>query len=44
VIALFALTGDPMLETAGVRIAATCIAALLTLVAILIWRTPETKQ
>jgi uncharacterized membrane protein YccC len=41
VIALFALTGDPMLETAGVRIAATCIAALLTLVAILIWRTPE---
>lgn len=41
VVALFALAGDPILETAGLRIAATAVAALLTLGAILVWRTPE---
>ena len=44
VVALFALNGDPILETAGLRIAATAGAALLTLLAILIWRTPEATQ
>lgn len=44
IIALFALTGDPVLETAGLRIAATFIAAGIVLIAILFWRTPEPSE
>jgi hypothetical protein len=44
VISLFTLNGDPVIETAGTRILATIVAAVIVCFAILIWRTPEPDQ
>jgi len=44
VIALFTLDGDPVLETAGNRILATIVAAVIVSAAVFIWRTPEPVQ